>query len=102
MEKQIYKVNVWKNGDRFWYQNDKLHRLDGPAVEYADGDRVWYQNGMPHRLDGPAIEYANGYKEYWIDGKKLTEVEFNILTKSACNGKEVMIDGKKYRLTAIN
>ncbi len=24
---------------------DRLHRLDGPAIEYADGTEVWYFNG---------------------------------------------------------
>lgn len=24
--------------------------------------------GQFHRLDGPAIEYADGSKEWWIDG----------------------------------
>ena len=95
-----YKVKVSANGDREWYQNDKRHRLDGPAweetngykrwyqngkchredgpaVEYANGDKEWYQNGKCHRLDGPAVEYANGDKRWCIDGKRLTEEEFN-------------------------
>jgi len=33
------------NGDKFWYQNNKLHRIDGPAIEHANGDKHWYQNG---------------------------------------------------------
>jgi len=95
-----YKVEVNEYGDIQWYQNDKLHRLDGPAVECADGSKRWYQNGKCHRLDGPACEYANGdkawyqngtlhrldgpaiddadgYKEWYIDGEELTEEEFN-------------------------
>jgi hypothetical protein len=102
MEKQVYVVEVYENGDRFWYQNDKPHRLDGPAVEFADGGREWYQNDKLHRLDGPAIEDVDGTKEYWIDDKKLTEAEFYARTKPACDGKEVMIDGKKYRLSSID
>ena len=97
---QEYKVKIKDNGDKFWYQNDKLHRLDGPAVEYANGSKYWFQNGRPHRedgpavecaddnkfwyqngkrhrLDGPAIEYADGDKEWFIEGKELTEEEFN-------------------------
>ena len=48
------KTNIY--GDKFWYENDQLHRLDGPAEEYGNGDKSWYQNGQCHRLDGPAVE----------------------------------------------
>jgi len=95
-----YTVKVNDSGAKFWYQNDKLHRLDGPASEYASGSKAWYQNGKLHRLDGPAIEWsdgskvwyqnnkrhredgpaiddADGYKEWYIEGKRLTEEKFN-------------------------
>ena len=55
-------------GDKFWYQDGLLHRLDGPAVEWASGRKEWYQNDKLHHLDGPAIEYANGNKEWYQDG----------------------------------
>ena len=67
----------YASGDKFWYQNDKLHRLDGPAFEEANGSKSWCQNGKLHRLDGPAIEDADGYKAWYIEGKQLTEEEFN-------------------------
>jgi hypothetical protein len=65
------------NGYKAWYKNGKIHREDGPAVEDAGGDKVWYQNGSLHRLDGPAVEHASGSKEWYIEGKELTEEEFN-------------------------
>ncbi len=55
---------VDQSGTKRWYLNGKLHREDGPAVEYANGSKSWYLNGDLHRKDGPAIEYANGTK-YW-------------------------------------
>ncbi len=72
MAHQEYFVVVYNNGTKFWFQNGKLHRLDGPAVEYANGDKLWYQNNKRHRLDGPAIEYADGGKHWYIDGVKLS------------------------------
>ena len=39
-----------------WYQDDKLHRDDGPAVEVFNTERWWYQHGKRHRVDGPAYE----------------------------------------------
>jgi hypothetical protein len=72
-----YTVKVHTNGDKFWYLNDKLHREDGPAVEYSNGDKSWYLNG-----------------------KQLTEAEHKAATspKVTCNGKEVVIDGVTYVL----
>jgi hypothetical protein len=55
-----------ENGDKRWYQKDLLHRIDGPAIEYADGERRWFQKDLLHRIDGPAVEYANGNKQWWF------------------------------------
>ena len=55
-------------GDRFYYANNKLHREDGPAIEWANGDKSWYKNGDPHRVDGPSIEHNNGAKRWWLNG----------------------------------
>lgn len=99
---ETYTVKVDTNGDRYWYQNDKLHRLDGPAFETANGDRQWWQNGKLHRLDGPAVEYASGDRQWYIEDKYLTEKEFNQRTqKPVCEGKTVTIDGVAYRLVKV-
>ena len=119
---EIYIVKVYPNGNRFWYQNDKLHRPDGPAIERANGDRFWFQNGLRDRVngpavewvngtrfwyqkgqldrvDGPAVEWADGGREWWIMGEELTEEEFNQQTKkTACEDKTVIIDGITYKL----
>ena len=57
----------YANGDKYWYLNGKLHRVDGPAIEYAGGDKIWYLNGKRHRVDGPAVERFSGYKEWYLD-----------------------------------
>ncbi|MDE1834752.1 MAG: hypothetical protein KGH64_05445 [Candidatus Micrarchaeota archaeon] len=60
------------NGDKEWrLPNGKLHRTDGPAIEYANGDKEWYLNGQRHRTDGPAFERANGDKEWWLNGRRV-------------------------------
>jgi hypothetical protein len=48
------------DGRREWRLNGKLHREDGPAVEWADGRREWWLHGERHREDGPALEWADG------------------------------------------
>jgi hypothetical protein len=70
----------YANGSKAWWVDGKPHRLDGPAVEYTDGYKAWYVDGKLHRLDGPAIEYADGSKFWYIDGKRLTEEQFIALT----------------------
>ena len=77
MTYETYEVRIYKNGDEFWYRNGKLHREDGPAVEWTDGSKFWYRNGKYHREDGPAIEYANGDKFWYRNGKQRTEEKFN-------------------------
>ena len=64
-----YTVKVRADGTKEWYLNDKLHREDGPAMEFADGSKCWYLNGKLHREDGPAIEYASGSKSWYLNGK---------------------------------
>ena len=78
---QTYKVTVDEDKTIHWY-NDK---------------------GQLHRLDGPAVEYADGFKEWYVEGRRMTEEEFNeyIKPKSSCEGKIVEVDGVKYKLTAV-
>jgi hypothetical protein len=55
----------------YYYLNDELHRLDGPAIEYHYGEgKEWYQNGQLHRVSGPAIEKSNNHKEWWQNGQR--------------------------------
>ena len=70
----------YADGSKFWYVEGKLHRLDGPAAECASGTKQWYVEGKCHRLDGPAIEYASGTKWWYVEGKWLTEKQFKALT----------------------
>ena len=52
-----YTVKFYKNGDREWYFNGKLHRKNKPAIEYVNGTTGWFDNGRLHRRGGPAVEY---------------------------------------------
>lgn len=64
------EMEVDSIGTREWYLGYKLHREDGPAVEYTNGDVEWWFNGKLHRQDGPAIEKANGTREWYLDGNR--------------------------------
>lgn len=57
------------NGDVLYYFDGRLHREDGPAIEYADGTKMWAQKGNIHRKDGPALIYANNQEiDWYLDG----------------------------------
>jgi hypothetical protein len=92
-DKPFMKTNA--GGTKEWYLNDKLHREDGPAVEWADGDKCWYLKGKLHREDGPAREYANGDKRWYLNGKRHREdgpaVEY------ADGDKRWYLNGKRHR-----
>jgi hypothetical protein len=82
----------WINGNRTWYFNGKLHREDGPAIEYANGDKKWYFNDRCHREDGPAIERVNGHKGWYLNGKLHREDGPAIIY---CDGVEYWICGRE-------
>lgn len=90
----------WADGSKSWYAEGKFHRLDGPAFEDADGTKEWCVEGKLHRLDGPAVEWTSGFKAWYVEGKKMTEEEFNeyIKPKPTCEDKIIEYDGVKYRL----
>ena len=66
-----------------WHFSKQLHRVDGPAIEWANGSKYWYLNGEFHRIDGPAIEYSNGTKAWYLNGEEYTEKKFNKIIKEA-------------------
>jgi hypothetical protein len=92
---QLHRTNgpaiEYSNGTRSWYQNGQYHRIDGPAIEYPNGNKIWYKNDQLHRTDGPAVEYVSGYNEWWFEGKKYTEENFLKLT-SPSPPKELIIE----------
>ena len=67
------RMTITTDGNKFWYLDDKRHRVDGPAIEYANGDKIWYLHGKFHRTDGPAIEWIDGDNEWYLDGKRHRE-----------------------------
>ena len=98
---KTYIVKVDDDGTKRWYLDDKLHREDGPAVEYVNGTKLWYLGDKLHRVDGPAIEYADGRKSWFLNGVEYTEADWLKQTqkvKAPCVGKVVEIDGVKYKL----
>jgi len=55
----------------YFYCGSLLHRVKGPAIQWANGTKEWYLNGLRHRENGPAIERADGYNEWWLNNRKV-------------------------------
>ena len=53
--KNYVRKQIKEDVVRYYDENDELHRIDGPAVEYTNGSKYWFVEGKYHRLDGPAI-----------------------------------------------
>lgn len=83
-----YAFREDEDGNKYWcremFPNSGLmeyHRIDGPAVEYADGSEEWWLNGKFHREDGPAVvlkpgyseeeEFRKGLKRWFVHGKRI-------------------------------
>ena len=63
---------VRENGSRVWYFNGEQYRVNGP------GDKQWYLNGKLHRENGPAVEYSDGYKAWYINGTNYNEKKYEL------------------------
>ena len=59
LDNGCYMHEFYYTNNKYWYnRNDSIHRLDGPAIEYANGDKYWYINGK-----GYSEEEFNQVKE---------------------------------------
>ena len=66
----------YADGGKEWWLHGERNREDGPAIEWPGGTKEWWQNGLRHRINGPAVEHADGGKEWWINGKSYTKQEY--------------------------
>jgi len=67
-----YTVKIDPFGGRNWFYKGKLHRENGPALEFVLGN-VWYKHGKFHREDGPACVYKTRPPKWFLDNVEYTE-----------------------------
>lgn len=41
-------IVLYPNLATYWYKERKLHRIDGPAIEYNNGNNSWYIEGKSY------------------------------------------------------
>jgi len=99
LDEKIHRVNGPAiesiNGEKSWYRRGILHREDGPAIINNEG-QVWYKNGLIHRKKGPAVISSDGTKQLFHNGKHHNVDGPAIVWPNG--GKEWFIDGKRHRL----
>ena len=67
-------IKEYDDGDKVWFKNNLKF----------NGNKEWFYNGKLHRLDGPAIEDVDGYKEWYYEGKEIkcsSQEEFERIIK---------------------
>ena len=55
-----------------------MNTVDGIKIHYIQDPG---QNRKPHNLKGPAMIYADGREEYYINGLKMTQSQFSLISK---------------------
>jgi len=67
-------------GWEYYYKDEAMaiaHRVDGPAAIVANRYEEWFCNNRKHRIDGPAVEYAayiGGDKEWYVNDVFIIQV----------------------------
>jgi hypothetical protein len=83
------------DGSQRWVLDGKIHREDGPALEFISGTKAWYKQGHLHRIDGPAVEYAYGDKEWYINGiKYYTKQDYyrELVKRGICTEEDAFLE----------
>ena len=55
-------LEISNYGNKYWYLNDQLHRLEGPAVIYLNQIENWFLNDIEYEEDEhPFNQFRNQY-----------------------------------------
>lgn len=58
------------------------HRLAGETIRDYEEFRAYYNDeNKLHRLDGPAVEWHHGPHEWWLNGFNMSEEEYLVMSK---------------------
>lgn len=107
-----FPATEFSNGSKEWWEDGvyfKSINIDGKKVflNYNNGPKTTSasyvlehhtdKKGNRHRTDGPAVISQDGTKEYYINGKTLSEDEFNAKYKTTELVKKNLYKSRKQR-----
>jgi hypothetical protein len=84
-------LKIDENGTKEWWLNGKLHRVDGPAVEFISSGEQWWLNGKVHRVDGPAVERPDGCKYWYLNDRRYKFDDWLEANKFISDEEKVML-----------
>ena len=70
-----------KFGNRELTNEDFIKHLRSELVINEVGDKFYYFGNKLHNLEGPAVEYVDGSKEWWINDCLFSEEDFNSMVE---------------------
>lgn len=71
----ILYIDNWKA--HVTIDNGKVHNDFGPAIYYDSGSLEWWRENKRHRLDGPAVVYADKKNsQYFVNGQHCIEEQY--------------------------
>jgi hypothetical protein len=68
-----------------------MDSMNPQMIETDAGDKVWFTHDRIHRIDGPAIEYVDGRKSWYLDNNKLTLNEWLDKNQELTDEEKVMM-----------
>ena len=71
LDKYDYYGNIF-----YFKKNDLMYYLHNSPINGNNEIKQFYSQQKLHRLDGPAVIYRNGKKVYYINNELLTEEQF--------------------------
>lgn len=74
-------IKTHQDGSKEYWVDGRLHREDGPAIDYVNGTQYWYKHGKLHREDGPAIMWWDGRQYWFLDDLEYTFYQFQYAKK---------------------
>ena len=81
LQSEYKDLDKYKLGDLIYYckkYTKQIHNPYGAAIINEDGTKYYFIENKYHRLDGPAIIYYNSEEKYFINGQFLTKEEFEL------------------------
>ena len=68
--------------------------IEYDVEEYPSGSKYWLFNNKLHRINNPAIEWNDGTKEWYLDGKRYTKKQYylELLKRGLISKKEAFIE----------
>lgn len=86
----IPRCTTSTNGTVTCRQFGVIHRIDGPAVIYADGSWEWRKFGRLHRMAGPAVTWPDGISDWFLDDYPMSSYE-NYQAYTECSDATILL-----------